>query len=203
MNPMLHKLLEARKTHPKLSPQEVLALHREDQTKLVENVASHIVPQMALGHLKRYHEDAVYDDLIQAAMIGIWEAVIAFDPRKEVEVYTFAAELARREVYDTLKAENRHCDLVSLEEILEEGEEHYEDALSDIAYGEEQGAAERAMEFEYDFGQVLKRLTPEEQTIMLMLKEGYSQAEIAQEMKTSQSTIFRRIKEIEKKVLNL
>ena len=119
-----------------------------------------------------------HDDLVQAAMIGVWEAAAKW---KGTGVFAaFATNVARRRALDAIRATGTRR---AVQPIMVSLSDQVTPTLTvaDVIEDHAPGPYERAVQAEetVERRDILGRVTPYQRTVLLWLASGYSPEEIA------------------------
>lgn len=116
------------------------------------------------------------EDAVQEIFIEIWKNAERFDASQASET-TFVAMIARRRLIDRLRYTNRRISADSLEDVLAEPANKYDERMQTSVEAKEAA-------------KVMKNLRPEQQQVLqLSIIEGYSHQEIAEALKMPLGTV--------------
>lgn len=116
------------------------------------------------------------DDLVQVGLIGIWKASKTYKPNKNTKFSTYAYVAARNEILHLLRKQSRLKP--EQNRLLERHAETYEI---------EQGVIDRFIK---------EDLEEEEETLIRLLYQGYTQREIAKVLGLTQPSVCQRIRRL-------
>lgn len=116
------------------------------------------------------------DDLVQAGLIGIWKAKKQFKASKNIKFTTYAYVAARNEILSLLRKESKY-----------KPEQYSLLDVDKLSYEIEKNVIDKF---------ITEDLLTEEETIIRLLYEGYTQREIAKILDTTQPRICQRIRQL-------
>ena len=112
------------------------------------------------------------EDAMQEARLGLWKAILAYDPSRGFKLSTVAVPYIRVAVYDYLHSKKRTIASVSLDEALYE-DEHSPELIDTIGFEEDNN-------WLADFSLFVNTLDEEQRLIMEMRIKGYTDKEISE-----------------------
>jgi RNA polymerase sporulation-specific sigma factor len=137
------------------------------------------------------------DDIIQAALIGLWKAASTFSPEKGNKFATYAIICIRNEIWMQERTKIRSAKLCtrSLDEIIRDADGDEDTSLAhffrDISA---EGELSRIQIQEF-----LETLSDRDRLLISLRVQGYTQKQISEKIGISQSYISRLLIKIEKK----
>lgn len=158
--------------------------------------------------------DGDEDDLIQEGMIGLYKAVVGFEPERGAAFDTFASQCINRQLYSAVKKSNRKKNIplnsyISIDSAAEEMDESRAESLvvldkisvkaqqnpEDIVIGrEEAGNMERRL---------FSRLSAMEKQVLSLFLQGMTYQEIAKRMRKTPKAIDNALQRIKMKLRTL
>lgn len=163
--------------------------------------------------VKKYNQSEEADDLISVGSLGLIKAINSYKLNHGTQFSTYAAKCIENEILMLIRANKKHKNNVSIEDILGADEEDNEIHVGDLSYNEDdnvENIVEQKM-VSQNLDEILKKnLSKREYEIMCMrygLLGGamLTQREVAKKLKISRSYISRLEKksiDILKKVIN-
>lgn len=116
------------------------------------------------------------EDLVQVGLIAVWKAYKTYKPNKNTKFSTYAYVAARNEILHLLRKQTKYRP--ERHRLLERDADTYEI---------EQGVIDRFIK---------EDLAHEEQTLIRLLYEGYTQREIAKVLGLTQPSVCQRIRRL-------
>lgn len=163
--------------------------------------------------VKKYNQSEETDDLISVGSLGLIKAINSYKLNHGTQFSTYAAKCIENEILMLIRANKKHKNNVSIEDILGADEEDNEIHVGDLSYNEDdnvENIVEQKM-VSQNLDEILKKnLSKREYEIMCMrygLLGGamLTQREVAKKLKISRSYISRLEKksiDVLKKVIN-
>ena len=149
----------------------------------------------------RMNDKSMKEDLLQIGMLSLWKCCINYDPERNVQFSTYAFNAIRKSMMCSLMRETQKTAiLVSMsKQVNSEAEEcpiTYEDVIA--------SHVNVASQVEVDA--LVKQLTDEigknSDKVISMLREGYTQTAIAEEINMSRSNVSKILKRFRKMLKN-
>lgn len=163
--------------------------------------------------VKKYNQSEEADDLISVGSLGLIKAINSYKLNHGTQFSTYAAKCIENEILMLIRANKKHKNNVSIEDILGSDEEENEIHVGDLSYNEEDNVediVERKM-ISQNLDEVLKNNLSKREYEIMCMRYGLlgtpmlTQREVAKKLNISRSYISRLEKksiEILKKVIN-
>ncbi len=139
-------------------------------------------------------KDYIYEkeDLTQEGMIGLWKACKSYNESYGYKFSTFATICIKNQIQMYLRPlykERLNCQKIVFADLEPYEQERLQ---SDETF--------ENVDVQYLFKELLKNLPEEDQKLLLLLKDGYTQCQLAKLYKVSQTSISRRVRQIKFKL---
>ena len=163
--------------------------------------------------VKKYNQSEEADDLISVGSLGLIKAINSYKLNHGTQFSTYAAKCIENEILMLIRANKKHKNNVSIEDILGSDEEENEIHVGDLSYNEEDNVediVERKM-ISQNLDEVLKNNLSKREYEIMCMRYGLlgapmlTQREVAKKLNISRSYISRLEKksiEILKRVIN-
>lgn len=134
-----------------------------------------------------------YDDLVSEGTIGLIKAAQTYDENKEIKFSTYSARCIKNQILMYLRKENKHKNVQSLDDILNEDNDGKKLVISDLIADERNYYQEREMNetLENVLNWILNIEDSRIRTILLLESAGIQQKVIGEKLNISQSYISR------------
>jgi len=142
--------------------------------------------RLALHTANKWHQTGIDDeDLFSLTLFGLTKAAKYFRPELGYKFATFAVDVMSKEILQDIRRRKKHKNVFSADEILYNTQTGDEYTLTDIIPAKEQ------IEGIVVLTELINNLTAQQQDIVRLLCEGYTQCEIAIMCGCSQCQISR------------
>jgi RNA polymerase sigma factor (sigma-70 family) len=195
-----------------LTREECVEMRERDESNLIMRCST-IVPVLITRVTKNTVDlvHPMFPDLLSDGCMAVTKAVRSWNPEGGYKLSTWVYRITHGAVVDMLRKEQNHSDHIfthnfsygdpSFDEASQgERTEGYFLDMDDRAYGEEEGAGQRELEWKMEFELALRKLDEDEKDILIMLKNGHSQSEIARVMGVTQQAVSQRVVKIQQKL---
>lgn len=170
---------------------------------------------MTLEELFYEHENLVYfvynkhfnsaknhrykDDLMQEGRLALWEACSTFDKSKETKFSTFAVTVIYHKMLEVLLKLSKHAKNLSLNTAVLRGKEGDSYTLEECLPAKEEYSS---IDLKLIIQECLDTLSARDRQIVVLICDGYKQAQIAKYVNLSQAQISRILKQFKLKIQN-
>lgn len=184
-----------------------LKISEEEEKKCYENWESKESKEMIFNAniplvwyiLRRHYpkiDPLIYDDVVQSAMIGLWKAIMTYNPEK-TKIATYASRCIINQIRMYFRQYYRHKDVCSLDSTIDGGNLMIKDVIAD--------ENDFTIDIEIDFlvNGILSQLEGIEKELMIdYYIKRMKQREMVAKYNVTQAMISRKIKKIRKKILD-
>ncbi|MHC4363185.1 MAG: sigma-70 family RNA polymerase sigma factor [Planctomycetota bacterium] len=186
------------------STDEELLRLRDKNFDAVYHRAMPIIIVMMHENFSHLWDAHYFEDMVSEAQIGLLKAIRSWDPEQSASLATWCYKLAQQHAMkELLKEQAYEAPLVSHDFFDNYDDEDESPENPNDTYGGPQGAGEAAMESEITYDLLRDRLSRENALLLDMMRDGYTQREIARAWNISQPQVSRKVAALEKIIRSL
>lgn len=143
--------------------------------------------------IKKYFPQEIgNEDIWQIGLIGLWQAIEAYDETKDTKFPTFAITIIKRKIASAIRDKLR-IKRNDTDKVVYDGED------TSYLHIIEDRTAKADMDFNAAMNNLWKNFEQQERMIVNLKVKGNNNKEIADKLKISEKTVRRRIKMIKEK----
>ena len=166
--------------------------------------ACKVIPDMLYREFSTHLGAAYWPDMIQDACVGVIRAVESWQPTEGSSLTTWAYKLAKQEVIKGLRRETKYSDCTINYDYSDVPDTDLEtDYNPNDTFGEPTGYGQRNLDYLSEYQLLKQKLTFTEGCMLDMMRDGYTQSDMAEAFDVSQPTMSRAISRLTEKIRQL